>query len=817
MVSMLARLRIFLEKPAGTLDAVQIEPESLPSPLISIPPDFSMLRAVIVLFGWLLLAVPTCAGEIQLKSGLVFEGKVAAVTDIAVFAINPVANAKRPNGCPIWLVDDGPRRLCVPGRQVVKVEPKEELDTGTVIRFKQIRTGQSIGPTSIQGFSRVEEFDEHGHGMVQLRTSKGPEDIYLGISELRPDYFTVQGLSHDWTFARTTQSLPIETLDRILRLKLDPQKAEDRKTLIKFYEQAGRFSTARQEAQQYSIDFPTEKEWCDILLSHMDELDAQRILHELQRRQIAGQHQLVEQMAQAFLKEEAVSAGVQGQVREIVQQYQSARERRATLFMQLDMLQADLPMELAMQLKPLRSLMEEELHAVENIARVEAFEQFAEADDLTAEQKLARAYSSWVVGPAHATESLPAAIRMWDLRFLMLEYQRTADSLRRAEIVKKIEETEDFSVELLAAMVELLPVFEESDSIPGGVPTTVEAIDAAGEPLSYSIVLPKEYNRAHTYPLLVALHDSGKTPEYEARWWAGDAEREGQGQRRGFITIAPSYTKPNQRGHEYDQAAHQAVLGAIRHAMRTCRVDANRVVLVGHGMGGDACFDIGMAHPDLFAGVAPICGKSTNYCKFYYSNGLDMSWYVVDGQLDLERVSENQRDLNRYFHKGIDIIYCEYKQRGYEGYSEELPRLMDWAETVRRKPLREFMEFEAKTLRGFDNRFHWIQVGAFRPELVQPIVWTGEKKPKSALTISGKITSPGGTVYVSHPGVAVSIWLSPEMFAPEASPFDGRIRVHVNKSQEFNGPVKPSAAALLDDLLSRADRQRVFWARLDLN
>lgn len=776
-----------------------------------------MQRLAVALLGSLLLAVTASAGELQLKNGLVFRGKVVGVNDIAVFSVNDLAKPKvNPAGCPIWLVDDGPRRLCVPGRQAAVVDDGvDKIDARSIIQIKQIRTGQSIGPTSIGGFSRVEEFDEHGHGMVQLRTSRGPEDIYLGITELRPDYFTVQGLSHDWIFSRTTGSLPTETLDRILRSRLDPQDPEDRRHLIVFYELAGRYPAARQELQQYAIDFPSEKAWSDEALARMNELDAQRILHELQRRQIAGQHQLVDQMCQAFLKEEHLSAEVRGQVERIVQDYALARERRAGLFLQLDMLQAQLPMEQAMPLKPLRSLMEEELHAVENIDRLEAYEQFADSDDLTAEQKLARAYSSWVVGPTYATESLASALRMWELRFLMLEYQRTADALRRAEIVKKIEETEDFSVELLAAMVPYLPVLEDGEPIVPGVPTTIETTDAAGDLISYSIVLPKEYNRAHTYPLLVVLSDGGKEPETEARWWAGDAEREGQGQRRGFITIAPQYAKPNQRNHEYDEAAHKAVLGAMRHAMRSHRIDADRVVLAGHGMGADACFDIGMAHPDLFAGVAPICGKSTNYCKFYYSNGLPMSWYVVAGQLDRDTVAENQRDLNRYFKAGIDIIYCEYKQRGFESYSEELPRLMDWAETVRRKPLRNFMEFEAKTLRSFDNRFHWIQSGALKPELFQPIVWTSGQTPKRALPVTGKVTN-GGTIYVTHPGDAVSIWLSPEMFAPESSPFEGRIRVHVNKVSEYNDPVKPSAAVLLDDLLARADRKRVFWARLDL-
>ncbi len=65
----------------------------------------------------------------------------------------------------------------------------------------------------------------------------------------------MQGLSHDWTFARTTQSLPTETLDRILRSRLDPKDPEDRRHLIVFYELAGKYPAARQELQQYAIDF----------------------------------------------------------------------------------------------------------------------------------------------------------------------------------------------------------------------------------------------------------------------------------------------------------------------------------------------------------------------------------------------------------------------------------------------------------------------------------------------------------------------------------------------------------------------------------
>ena len=543
----------------------------------------------------------------------------------------------------------------------------------------------------------------------------------------------------------------------------------------------------------------------------MDELDSRRVLNEITRRRSAGQHLLAYGAVKTF-PVEGVSVEIRRQVEGMHRDYDAVRERRATILLQLDMLQAAIPEDQATQLKPLRSHLVEELHAVENLERLSPYEQIADDPKISAGEKLALAYSSWVVGPSDAVDSLPAALRMWEMRFLMLEYLRTPeDAVRRAAIIKTLEATEDVSVERLARMVGFLPMLEDMAPIPPCTPTRVETIsDGAGIPLSYVVILPKEYNTQHTYPLLVVLHGFGKDAESEARWWAGDPEREGHGQRRGFITIAPEYAKPNQTQHEYDLASHRAVLGSIRHAMRTHRIDADRVVLAGHGIGADACFDLGMSHPDVFAGVAPICGKSQQYCMSYWGNATKTSWYVVAGERDRDTVADNMRDLNKYFSKGIDICYSEYKERGFEPYSEELPRLIDWAETVRRKPIPEYMDFEVKTLRTFDNHFHWIQAGTFPPELFQPIVWEDRNKKIRDMPISGKIT-PGGTVYVTHPGKSTTLWFSPGMID-----FDERVRVHVNGTEQFNGTLTPSVEALLEDLRLRADRKRLFWARLDL-
>ena len=77
--------------------------------------------------------------------------------------------------------------------------------------------------------------------------------------------------------------------------------------------------------------------------------------------------------------------------------------------------------------------------------------------------------------------------------------------------------------------------------------------------------------------------------------------------------------------------------------------------------------------------------------------------------------------------------------------------------------------------------------------------------------MDGKITQ-GGTIYIKHPGKTATIWLHPDM----AINLNDRIRVLVNGTERLKTSWKPSAGALLDDLLRRADRQRVFTMRIDV-
>jgi pimeloyl-ACP methyl ester carboxylesterase len=252
-------------------------------------------------------------------------------------------------------------------------------------------------------------------------------------------------------------------------------------------------------------------------------------------------------------------------------------------------------------------------------------------------------------------------------------------------------------------------------------------------------------------------------------------------------------------------------------AQRRFHIDTDRVFLSGHGMGADAAFDLGMSHPDLFAGVIPISGYCDKYCKWYWKNGRQLPWYVVRGELDLRPSWEaNLVNINRMLKLGFDMIYLEHIGRGYESYYSEIHKLFDWMEPLRRNPAPK--EFEMDVLRPSEDRFYWVDMDGV-PEsvsnsqvLVDNPADRGRIRPMS---LKANITDGGedrATIYVKSGAARHVLYLSPDLVD-----FNRRVTIIVNGRRRFNEFLQADAATMLEDLRQRGDRQRLRWVRIELN
>jgi hypothetical protein len=267
------------------------------------------------------------------------------------------------------------------------------------------------------------------------------------------------------------------------------------------------------------------------------------------------------------------------------------------------------------------------------------------------------------------------------------------------------------------------------------------------------------------------------------------------------------------KAYDYSAEVHNRVQNALRDARQRFNIDSDRVFLSGHGGGGDAAFDIGMSHPDLFAGVIPIAGVCDKYCKWYWKNGKHTNWYVVTGELDRDSLARNSREMNRMLRYGYDLVYAEYSGRGFESYYEEIHRIFEWMELHKRMP--EPREIDVEVLRPGDTRFFWLEAHGLPPTVAQSAVLaddsTGRTPAVRPMNLSGKATE-GNAIYITSGSQKHTLWLTPAVVD-----FEKRVTIRHNGKQRFNDFIEPSLAVILDDLRHRGDRQRPIQAQVEVD
>jgi len=335
---------------------------------------------------------------------------------------------------------------------------------------------------------------------------------------------------------------------------------------------------------------------------------------------------------------------------------------------------------------------------------------------------------------------------------------------------------------------------------------------ATAPPVRYLVQLPPEYDPYRRYPAILTLHGAGSTPAQQIDWWAGGwtpgGWRNGQATRHGYVVIAPSWASEHQREYRYSLQEHAAVLNCLRDACRRFAIDTDRVFLSGHSMGGDAAWDLGLAHPDLWAGVIPIVAQSDKYCARYWENAELVPFYFVCGELDGNKMAMNARDLDRYLTHGYNCTVVEYRGRGHEHFLDEIQRLFDWMGRFKRDFFPK--EFTAYTMRRWDNFFWWVELDALPPgAMVDPVDWPPPRGTQPMQT-KASVTATNG-IYIRTGAGTVRVWLSPETLN-----LDERVNVVVNGRRINPGQfVEPDLETLLEDVRTRGDRQHPFWVKLE--
>jgi pimeloyl-ACP methyl ester carboxylesterase len=252
----------------------------------------------------------------------------------------------------------------------------------------------------------------------------------------------------------------------------------------------------------------------------------------------------------------------------------------------------------------------------------------------------------------------------------------------------------------------------------------------------FAVMPPERVQPGKQYSLILTLHGANVRAEnqadaYKPKAWA--------------YVVAPTNRRPF--GFDWQDWGRLDALEVLAIAKRTLPVDTNRVYLTGHSMGGHGVWHIGLAHPDLFAAMAPAAGWTCfelyipwflqkayiygepaqrgmreialreDWPHTFLENALDLPIFILQGGAD-----DNVPSFHaRLFVAGLDELgyRYEYKEdpgRGHWYNIDSLdvacvddPDLMGFLETKVRDPLPHRVAF--KTVNpSRSGRAYWLEV-----------------------------------------------------------------------------------------------------------
>jgi predicted esterase len=718
----------------------------------------------------------------------------------------------------IVMIDDDLRRVFVPQKHIAALGPSETNNLERIMIDQRVaREGRRL--VSMGHILQTESFDEWGRRRISIAGGRtGRLDLIMGITEITPVYTKVEGLmaggSYVFDMRIRTSTISRETLSQILSRHIDVKNPDERLKIVRLYIQSERYKDAREELEKVLADFP-ELTDLEKQVTALYQLGARRLIQEMEMRRNAGQHSTVAAMITQF-PSEGVAGETLLRVRDLQGEYQKEIDQCTRVLELLEQHMAGIADEglragIAEVVQEIRA----ELN-INNLNRMADYLRLADDDKLTDDQRVALAISGWLLGSGSGIDNLAVASSLYETRQLVIQYLQTEVQHERDEALEKLRTLEGGTPQYLAKIIaNLKPLVGELPEPVGDIPGLYE-LRRPGLPgyedFRYLVQLPPEYDPYRRYPCVVTLHGAGADPLRQVDWWAGEfspahGTRLGQATRRGYIVIAPYWTRQYQSSYEYSLHEHAAVLLTLRDACRRFAIDSDRVFLSGHSMGGDAVWDIGLAHPDLWAGVVPIVASADKYVTRYWENANKVPFYFIFGELDGTLLLDNASELDRYLTRStgnFDVTVTEYRGRGHEHFIDDVQEIFDWMSLPAHR--RDFSptEFEALTMRPWDNFFWWVELQQL-PErsMVNPASWPDPRaRPASveARIVNNRVTVKTGAE-------SATVWLSPELVD-----FDREVTVVIN--QRDLKDVAPSAEVMLEDVRARGDRQHPFWAKV---
>ncbi len=775
------------------------------------------------------------------KDGFFVKGKVVEKRD---FIVDPATGSSFtiPAAGGFLYVDDMVRRIHFSPSQVqdtIEVK-KEQLEKQLVFHMNgPTRRGDLILPG--WQFETISDWNNKWERTIKVATKTGRFEMLQRIVDITPYFLHGLTVGYDWDFAYLTQEFGPEQTRKLVQQWLaargELKPYEKRLVLARFLHQCGWYEMADKELAAVAEQFPEQEGIVKGFRAQIRAQQADLLAEDAERLFKVGQHEAAQERLEYLGKDDDAARALADKSRLTVQDLKARYEALTKQVADAKRHLADFPKytkDRAFWSAACKTVLDE--LGLDTVGRLETFAGFADqhARELKegakptqkTEEVLALAVTGWLQGNTAAEPDPKAAVKLYRARTFVLSYLRTDASAARADLLAAFTAKNDITPDVLIRLIRLLPPSHPDAEAPeAGVAKklTIEVPDSDGG--KYFVWLPPEYHPQRSYPVVLLLQSHREKAEVLIQRWQREAAR------HGFILAAPLWGSGLQPTYEYTRGEHSVVLDTLRDLRRRFNVDSDRVFLFGWEQGANAAFDIGLSHPDQFAGVLPMNGAVVGFPQRYASNAQYVPFYVVEGDRNRNHPKNTRGVFKDWIRGHYPSLYIEYKGRGSEWYSAEVANMMDWMSRKRRyHPLKEMGRYhtgggvgeEFKTMRTGDNRFYWLSTEEVLPKHLNDYrSWSNTIQPatlQASVGVGNETDLKSGAKIWSQFNIRtygvrqVSLWI-----APNQIDFTRPVVVRVN-GQQVGGSrtIQPSLATLLEELYASGDRQRLFVARIDI-
>ncbi len=193
----------------------------------------------------------------------------------------------------------------------------------------------------------------------------------------------------------------------------------------------------------------------------------------------------------------------------------------------------------------------------------------------------------------------------------------------------------------------------------------------------YLLYLPADYGKLNRqWPLLLFLHGSGERGnDLEKVKIHGPPKLVAQGKQFPFIIVSPQCPTEERWAYPAGLDLLEAILNEVTEKYRA---DETRIYVTGLSMGAEGTWAMAIAHPNRFAAIAPVCGRSfperaerIKHLPVWVFHG------AKDNAVPLEHSEKMVEALKKH---GNVVRFTIYPEANHDSWTEtyDNPELFEW-------------------------------------------------------------------------------------------------------------------------------------------